>query len=116
MRPLLLPLVLASGLALSGCIASIASTAVNAAVAASNADRNRVVAEDRRQPATAACTARGQQHGTVHIIDVEQRPNGVVTIWGTVQDATQRRSFECIYKTKLEAFRLRAIRTPAASR
>ena len=71
-----------------------------------------VVTEDRRAAATAACEAHAAPHGRVHIIDADQRPDGRVTVWGTVEDDRERRSFECRYDGEVSAFRLRAIRRP----
>jgi hypothetical protein len=69
------------------------------------------VSYDLRATAGAACETRGAQHGTVRIIDSEQRRDGRVTVWGTVQDAQQRRSFECTYDRRVIAFKLRPIQT-----
>ena len=111
---LILPalILLATGsLALGGCVASMAVSAASAlASAAAGSGRDRVVTEDRREAATAACRARAAQIGNVHIIDVEQRSNGVVTVWGTIQDAQQRRSFECTAERAITGFKLREIR------
>ena len=109
MRRSLLPLLAASGLALGGCVAGIAASAVGAAIRAATPERP-VVAEDRRAAARAACEAHAAQHGGVRIIDAEQRPDGRVTVWGTVEDDRERRRFECRYDGAVAAFRLRAIR------
>ena len=107
MRKAALALMLASGLALGGCVASIAAGVVGAAVNASRSGRD--TNEDLRQPAVAACTERAAQSGTVHIIDAEQR-GGRVTVWGTVTDERDRRSFECTFNGRVSGFTLRAIR------
>lgn len=109
MRRSLLPLLAASSLGLSGCVAGIAASAVGAAIKAATPERA-VVAEDRRATARAACEAHAAQHGRVHIIDAEQRPDGRVTVWGTVEDDRERRAFRCRYDGAVSAFRLRAIR------
>jgi hypothetical protein len=96
-------------LALGGCVASLAAGAVGAAVSATGSGRQAVVG-DMRQSATEACRARASELGQVHIIDAEQREGGRVTVWGTVEDAQQRRSFECRYNGEVAGFRLRAIR------
>lgn len=57
------------------------------------------------------CTARAAPHGSVHIIDVEQRSAGRMIVWGTVTDASARRSFQCHFTTGIADFRLREIRT-----
>lgn len=108
MRRLALPLLAASSLALSGCVAGIAVSAVSAAVKAATPEPP-VVTEDRRAAARAACEAHAAQHGRVHLIDAEQRPDGRVTVWGTVQDDGERRAFRCRYDGEVSDFRLRAI-------
>ena len=108
MRKILILLVMAPSL--SGCVASLATSAVGAAVQAARGEP-RVVTQDLRTAATEACRARGASSGTVQIIDAEQRTDGRVTVWGTVQAAQQRRSFECIYQGRVIAFRLRDIQT-----
>jgi len=110
MRPSFLPLLLAGAFLQSGCVASLAASAVGAAVRAATPDRPDVV-HDLRAAAAAACQARGARHGEVRIIDTEQRRDGRVTVWGTVQDAQQRRSFQCTYDRRVTAFDLRPIRT-----
>jgi hypothetical protein len=105
-RRTLLPLLLLSSLPLGGCAAGIAASAVGAAV---NASRPRETNQDLRQPAVAACTARATPLGEVRIIDAEQRRAGRVTVWGTVQDAQQRRAFECGWNGQVSSFRLREI-------
>ena len=90
MRRSLLPLLAASCLGQSGCAAGIAVSAVGAAVKAATPERP-VVTEDRRAAAAAACEAHAAQHGRVHLIDADQRPDGRVTVWGTVEDDRERR-------------------------
>lgn len=111
MRPFLLPLLAASGLGLGGCVAGLAASAVGAAIKAATPERP-VVNEDRRAAARAACEAHAAPQGSVRIIDAEQRPDGRVTVWGTVEDERERRRFECRYDGEVSAFRLRAIRQP----
>lgn len=60
--------------------------------------------------ATQACTQRAAQHGSVHIIDVEQRRADRLIVWGSTTDAQQvRRTFECHFTTGLVSFKLREI-------
>jgi len=108
MRRLALPLLAASSLALSGCVAGIAVSAVGAAVKAATPERP-AVTDDRRAAARAACESHAAQHGRVHIIDAEQRPDGRVTVWGTVEDDRERRAFICRFDGEVSAFRLRTI-------
>lgn len=106
-------LILAGGsFALTGCVASMAVSAAAAAIQAATPERPDV-AHDLRATAREACRARAAQHGTVQIIDAEQRRDGRVTVWGTVQDPGQRRSFECAYDGAVKGLRLRAIRAPS---
>ena len=107
MRKLLLPLLLIAAPALSGCVASIAASAVTAAVQAARkpTDPN----ADAGPAALEACRARAAQDGEVRIIDVERRTPGKAVVWGTVQNEAERRSFECRYSGKITAFKLRAI-------
>ena len=111
MRRALLPLLLVAGsLPLGGCVAGIAMGAVGAAVRAATPERPEVI-QDLGPAATAACEERAAPLGRVHIIDVDQRPDGRVTVWGTVQDDSQRRSFECRWDRVVKAFKLRPIPT-----
>ena len=53
------------------------------------------------------CTARAAQHGSVFIVDVEQRRADRIIVWGSVTDAKQqRRTFECHFTTRLARFKL----------
>ena len=107
MRKLLLPLLLIAAPSLGGCVASIAASAVTAAVQAArkptdpNADPGPLALE--------ACRARAAQEGEVRIIDVERRSPTSATVWGTVQKEAERRAFECRYSGKITAFKLRAV-------
>lgn len=104
MRLVYLPLLAIGSLALGGCVAGVAASAVGAAV---NASQPRETNEDLRRPAVAACTARAIEHGEVHIIDAEQRRGGRVTVWGTVTTPEQRQAFECRYNGQVSDFDLR---------
>jgi len=97
----------ASSLALGGCVASMAANAVTMAVKASRPDR--AGAGDLRGSATAACSERAAPLGTVKIIDAAQRPDGRVTVWGTVEAEGARQSFECKFGGKVTAFKLRRL-------
>jgi hypothetical protein len=106
--PLALPLL---AIPLGGCVASMAASAVGAAVSAIDRGNDRVVTADMRTVATEACRARAAPSGTVSIIDAEQRTDGRVTVWGTIEAGTGRRSFECVYNQRIVAFRLRELPT-----
>jgi hypothetical protein len=101
--------VTAAALPLGGCVASMAASAASMAIQSA---QPRAQSNAHLKPAaTEACSARAAQHGTVHIIDVEQRSVGRMIVWGTVTDAVQRRSFECHFTNAVADFKLRAIRT-----
>ncbi len=103
---LFLPLV-ASALALGGCVASMA---MSAASLAAQGVRGQPRSNTGLQPeAKRACEAHAAQYGAVHIIDVEQRSIGKIIVWGTVDDGKQRRSFQCDFGTKMTGFKLRPI-------
>ena len=84
--------------------ASVVGTVVGAAA------RPRPIEADLRPAAVADCSARSAQHGEIHVIDSERHPDGRVTVWGTVTDAGERRSFRCRSDGEIRAFRLREIR------
>ena len=60
--------------------------------------------------ATQACTQQAATHGSVYIVDVQQRYRDRLIVWGSVTDAQQRRrTFECHFTTKVVGFKLRDI-------
>ena len=111
-RKILLPLIVLGAPALGGC-------AVQAALAAAE------LAPHIRGPlgpsnahlepaAVQACTQRAGQHGSVFIVDVEQRRADRIIVWGSVTDAQQRRrTFECHFTTTLVRFKLGEVLPPA---
>jgi hypothetical protein len=98
----------ASTLALGGCVAGMAASAIG--MAARSAQGRPASNEHLKPEASAACTARASPYGAVRIIDVEQRSASRIVVWGTVDDGKQRRSFECGYGTSVTGFKLRAIK------
>ena len=104
-----LPLILLAAPALGGCALQAALAAAELAHYVPAAER---ASNSHLTPAaTEACTARARQHGSVYIVDVEQRRPDLVIVWGSVTDAQQRRStFECRFTTRLTDFKLREIR------
>ncbi len=108
-RPILLLLTLGA-LPLSGCAASLAASAVGAAVRA--ADRpDRAPKEDPGPAARAACTARAAPYGTVKIIDVVYRSAAKVVVWGSVEGEGRKRSFQCRWDGKIAGFDLKEVGT-----
>jgi hypothetical protein len=105
--PLLLALV-GLTLPLGGCVAGIAAKAVGAAVRA--ADRpGAPPTQDPGPAARKACTAEAERRGTVRIIDTEYRSASRLIVWGTVEAAGKRQSFECRYEGKIVGFKLRTL-------
>lgn len=102
-------LVTAAALPLGGCVASLAASAASMAI--QSAQPKPQSNAHLKPAAIQACTTRAAQHGAVHIIDVEQRSVGRMIVWGTVADATQRRSFQCHFTNAIADFKLREIRT-----
>lgn len=107
-RKIGLALIVAAAPALGGCAAQAALAAaqlaqyVPAPQGASNAHL--------KSAATQACTQRAAQHGSVYIVDVEQRRADRLVVWGSATDAQQvRRTFECHFTNRLVSFRLREI-------
>jgi hypothetical protein len=98
----------ASALALGGCVAGMAASAIS--MAARSAQGRPVSNEHLKPQASAACTARASPYGAVRIIDVEQRSASKIIVWGTVGEGQERRSFECGYGTSITGFKLRAIK------
>lgn len=94
--------------ALSGCVPMMAVSAVSMVgqAAAGHPTSNAGFGAQARD----ACTSEAARYGTVDVIDVEQHRVDQIIVWGTVDDARQKRSFECDYGTKIKAFKLRPIR------
>ena len=92
----------------AGCAAGMAVSALG--MAAKSAHGARAGNQALQPQAREACTARAAQYGAVHVIDVEQHQVDKIIVWGTVEDATQRRSFQCDFGTRVTGFTLRAIK------
>jgi hypothetical protein len=102
-------LLLACGaVAVSGCVAGMAASAVG--MVARSAQGQPASNEHLKPEAAAACSARASPYGAVRIIDVEQRGASKIVVWGTVDDGKERRSFECAFGTRVTGFKLRAIK------
>lgn len=100
----------ASGLALGGCLAGIAASAVGMAARSIRGvpESNAHLAPE----AAKACSERASQYGTVKVIDVEQQTVSRLVVWGTASQSAQRSSFECHYTTEITRFKLRPL-TPS---
>jgi len=100
-------LVVIAAVALNGCVASMAASAVGAAVSAS---RGRPVSnEGARDTAVSQCSALAAAYGAVHVIDVEQRSVERMVVWGTTEGRGGRQSFECAFGTKVVGFKIHPI-------
>jgi hypothetical protein len=108
LRTPILPFLLVGSLALGGCAASLAASAVGAAIRSSQSQKQPTDQQNWPQAAAAACQAHAAQFGEVRIIDVELRQDKVV-VWGTAGEGAQKRSFECPYNGKISGFKLRTI-------
>jgi hypothetical protein len=93
--------------ALSGCVASMAVSALG--MAAQGA-RGRPVSNEALQPqAREACSAQAARYGAVNVIDVEQHRVDKIIVWGTVDDGKRKQSFQCDFGAKITGFTLRPI-------
>ena len=96
--------------ALSGCVAGMAASAIGMAARSA---RGTPVGNEALQPqARAACEAQAARYGTVHIIDVEQHRVDRIIVWGTVETATGKQSFQCDFGTQITGFKLRPVTPP----
>lgn len=95
--------------ALSGCAAAVALSA--AGLAAQGARGKPQSNEAFQSTARAACSERAAQYGKVAVIDVEQRRIDKIIVWGTVEAAGQKRSFQCNFGKQITGFTLRQIRS-----
>jgi hypothetical protein len=108
MRRSILVLLALGALPLSGCAASIAASAVGAAVRA--ADRpDKAPKEDPGPVARQACTAHASQYGTVQVIDVVYKSVAKVVVWGAVEGPAGRRSFRCRWDGKIVGFEMKEV-------
>jgi hypothetical protein len=111
-RKIGISLILLATPALGGC-------ALQAAMAASQLmqylpETERPSNAHLRPTALEACTQRAAQHGSVFIVDVEQRRADLIIVWGSVTDAQQqRRAFECHFATALTSFKLGKVLPPS---
>lgn len=107
MRMLIVGLLVGGAMVLQGCVPMVAAGAAGAAIrGARGAPANN---EGSEPAARAACVARAEQYGAVHVIDVERRSPGKIVVWGTAGEGESRRSFQCGYGSKITSFTLRAI-------
>lgn len=105
-RILTIPLI-ASMLALGGCLPMMAVSAVS--MAARSAQRPAQSNAHLAPMAEAACSTQAAQYGAVHVIDVQQKNVGKIIVWGTAGAAPNKQSFECHFGTQITAFKLRPI-------
>jgi hypothetical protein len=97
----------AAGLALGGCVAGMAMSA--AGMVAQSAQGRQSSNAGLQPQAREACTAQAAKYGTVHVIDVEQHSTIRIIVWGAVETAQGRQSFECDFGRQITGFKLRPI-------
>ena len=100
-------LMLLAASSLGGCVPMMALSAAD--MVARGTQKAPVSNEGMQTGARDACSAQAGQYGTVSIIDVEQHRTDKIIVWGTVDDGTQKQSFECDFGTKITGFKLRPI-------
>jgi len=105
-----LVMITGAGSALGGCAAGMAMSA--AGMVAQSARRHQSSNEAFQPQAREACSAQAAKYGTVHVIDVEQHSTTRIIVWGTVETATARQSFECDFGRQITGFKLRPITPP----
>lgn len=104
-----IPLLIAlAALPLGGCAASLAASAVGAAVRAADKP-DRAPKEDPGPAARQACTAHASQYGTVKIIDVVYKSVAKVVVWGAVEREGRKRSFQCRWDGKIVGFEMKEV-------
>lgn len=94
-RTMVLATLAAGALPLAGCVYAAAAGALGSVVDAAGSGGER----EAPDPAAArqACSERALRHGTVRIIDVVERSEGI-RVYGTVETARHRRAFECDFR------------------
>jgi hypothetical protein len=110
-RKIALSLILLATPALGGCVAQAALAAAQLAQYVPEPDRP---SNAHLKPvAVQACTQQAARYGTVHVVDTGHLRADRMVIGGSVTDAQQRRrTWECIFTTKVESFRVREIGQP----
>ena len=111
-RKILAPLLVLAATASSGCAvqAALAAAEIAPHIRGPMGTRNAHL----KPTAVEACTRRAGQHGSVFIVDVEQRRADRIIVWGSVTDAQQRRrTFECHFTTALARFKLGEVLPPS---
>ena len=108
-RKILLPTILLAAPALGGCALQAAMLAADLApeIRGPLGPNN----EHLKPTAVDVCTRQAARHGSVYIVDVEQRRSDRIIVWGSVTNAQQRRTFECHFTTRLSRFTLGEILT-----
>ena len=104
-RVALLPAV---ALALNGCVAGMAASAVGMA-AGSGRERPHRNVELMLVTAREACTAHASQYGAVEVARLKEAGGNQIIVSGTVSTAEGRRSFQCSFVTEITGFDLRPI-------
>ena len=104
-RMILLPV---AALALSGCVAGMAASAVGM-VAGGGQQRPHRNVELMLVTARQACTERASQYGAVEVTGLREADANEVIVSGTVAGKEGRSSFRCRFVTQITAFDLQPI-------
>ena len=91
----------------SACVPMVAMSA--ASMVAEQAAGKPVSNQGLQPQAREACSLEAAKYGTVHVIDVEQSRVNKIIVWGTVETAKGKQSFQCDFGTRITAFKLRPI-------
>ena len=103
-RIVILSLLVVLGLALEGCAAGIAMSAVSMGV---QLTQNQA----RFEPTAAkACTREASRYGGVNILGIERRTPRKTIVRGTVKGGKGLQSFDCSFDAKIRSFRLGRLR------
>jgi hypothetical protein len=95
-------------LVLPGCVPMMAAGVAGQAIGST---RKKPASNDLLKPdARAACSARAEQYGVAHVIDVVQQTRSRIIVWGTVGEGATKRSFKCTFGQSITEFKLRKIK------
>lgn len=114
MRKLMIPTLIAGGLALSGCasvLPMVLGTVVQQGIgAATRGSRAAIPSPQLQNAAVNACVQQAAQHGQASATTIQQISNGTLRVVGTVaaNGPFQQRSFACSYRSdgRITEFRL----------
>jgi hypothetical protein len=95
-------------LMLPGCVPMMAAGVAGQAIGST---RKKPAPNNLSKPdARAACTARAEQYGAAHVIDVAQQTPSRIIVWGTAGEGAAKQSFKCTFSQSITRFTLRKIK------